>query len=54
MSASAQYNPALGDRRTLATREYFASFGIPAERLKVISYGKERPARNGRDENCRQ
>jgi peptidoglycan-associated lipoprotein len=54
-----EYNLALGERRARAAMEYLASKGIATARLKVISYGKERPvctektpacwARNRRD-----
>jgi peptidoglycan-associated lipoprotein len=40
---SAEYNLALGDRRALAARTYLISLGIPADRLRTISYGKEFP-----------
>lgn len=40
---TAEYNLALGERRAVAVRTYLVSLGIPAERLKVISYGKEFP-----------
>jgi len=40
---TAEYNLALGERRAVAVRAYLVSLGIPAERLKVISYGKEFP-----------
>lgn len=38
-----EYNLALGARRAEAAREYLVSKGIAASRLKVLSYGKERP-----------
>lgn len=38
-----EYNLALGERRALITRDYLINFGISANRLTVISYGKERP-----------
>jgi peptidoglycan-associated lipoprotein len=40
---TAEYNLALGERRAVAVRTYLVSLGIPADRLKVISYGKEFP-----------
>ena len=40
---TAEYNLALGERRAVAARTYLVSLGIPVERLKVISYGKEFP-----------
>lgn len=38
-----EYNLALGARRANAAREYLISRGIAANRLKTVSYGKERP-----------
>jgi peptidoglycan-associated lipoprotein len=40
---TAEYNLALGERRALAARSYLISLGIPADRLRTISYGKEFP-----------
>lgn len=40
---SAEYNLGLGDRRCQAAREFLAQVGVPADRLKTVSYGKERP-----------
>jgi peptidoglycan-associated lipoprotein len=45
-----EYNLALGERRALAARTYLVSLGIPADRVKVISYGKEFPFDPGHDE----
>ena len=47
---SDEYNLALGERRARAAMKYLVTMGIPAERLSVISYGKEKPADPGRDE----
>lgn len=44
------YNLALGQRRAEAARNYLISIGIPANRIDVISYGKERPEAVGSDE----
>ncbi len=44
------YNLALGQRRADAARNYLVSAGIPASRIDVISYGKERPEAVGSDE----
>lgn len=38
-----EYNLALGERRAAAAMSYLVSLGIPASRLKTISYGKEFP-----------
>ena len=40
---TAEYNLALGERRALTARDYLVSLGIPATRLKIVSYGKEFP-----------
>lgn len=38
-----EYNLALGERRANAVKNYLVKQGIPAKRIKTISYGKERP-----------
>jgi peptidoglycan-associated lipoprotein len=38
-----EYNIALGARRAAAARDYLTSKGISANRIRTISYGKERP-----------
>jgi len=38
-----EYNLALGQRRANADQEYLAAHGINAARIRVISYGKDRP-----------
>lgn len=38
-----EYNLALGERRANAAKKYLVSLGVEAERIKTISYGKERP-----------
>ena len=47
---TAEYNLALGERRAVAARAYLISLGIPADRLKTVSYGKEFPFDPGHDE----
>jgi peptidoglycan-associated lipoprotein len=47
-----EYNIALGARRAAATRDYLASQGVPAQRIKTISYGKERPVAVCDDISC--
>ena len=39
---SAEYNLALGENRANAARTALVSAGVPASRLRVISYGKEK------------
>ena len=46
------YNLALGARRADAARSYLISRGVAGGRLKVVSYGKERPAEVCSDEAC--
>ena len=47
---SAEYNLALGERRAVAARTYLMSLGIPADRLRTVSYGKEFPFDPGHDD----
>jgi len=47
-----EYNIALGDRRANSAMEYLVSLGINANRIKTISYGKERPAVLGSNERA--
>ena len=47
-----EYNLALGARRANAAREYLLSRGIAASRLRVVSYGKERPIEICSNEAC--
>jgi len=51
---SAEYNLALGDRRASAARDFLVQLGVPADRLKTISYGKERPQCTEENEACWQ
>ncbi len=47
---SREYNIALGERRGNAVQQVFVVFGIPPSRIKVVSYGEERPAAPGQNE----
>lgn len=47
-----EYNIALGARRAQAVRDYLISRGIPATRMRTISYGKERPVAVCNDISC--
>jgi peptidoglycan-associated lipoprotein len=38
-----EYNLALGERRANAAKNYLVGLGIPASRIRTVSYGKERP-----------
>jgi peptidoglycan-associated lipoprotein len=45
-----QYNLALGDRRANTAKDYLATLGVNAGRMRTVSYGEERPADEGHDE----
>ena len=47
-----EYNFALGARRAEVTKDYLVARGIPASRIKTISYGKERPVAVCNDISC--
>ncbi len=47
-----EYNLALGDRRANAAKNYLVSKGVDASRISTISYGKERPAVEGSNEEA--
>jgi peptidoglycan-associated lipoprotein len=51
---SAEYNLALGDRRATAAKDFLVQLGVPADHLKTISYGKERPQCTEASEACWQ
>jgi peptidoglycan-associated lipoprotein len=47
-----EYNIALGARRAQTVREYLASRGVNPQRMRTISYGKERPVAVCNDISC--
>ena len=49
---SVEYNLALGERRAKAAQEYLVSLGVPADRLKTVSLGKEVPLCQESTEEC--
>jgi peptidoglycan-associated lipoprotein len=51
---SAEYNLGLGDRRASAAKDFLVQLGVSADRLKTISYGKERPQCSESSESCWQ
>jgi peptidoglycan-associated lipoprotein len=51
---SAEYNLGLADRRATAAKEFLVQLGVPADRLRPVSYGKERPQCTESDESCWQ
>jgi peptidoglycan-associated lipoprotein len=51
---SEEYNLALGDARAKQAKEYLAGMGVPADQLKILSLGKDRPICLDHDEACWQ
>ena len=47
-----EYNLALGERRAKATMNYLVGQGVQANRVTIISYGKERPTCTEHSETC--
>ena len=47
-----EYNLALGDRRATAVRDYMLAKGLNSARIRTVSYGKERPAVSGSNEDA--
>lgn len=45
-----EYNLALGERRANSIKNYLIALGINPNRIKTLSYGKERPAVAGSNE----
>jgi peptidoglycan-associated lipoprotein len=51
---STEYNLALGDNRASAVRSALLSAGLAADRIRTISYGKEKPSCSEQNEECWQ
>jgi peptidoglycan-associated lipoprotein len=51
---SAEYNLALGERRATAVRDYLVNLGIGADRVQIVSKGKEAPVCSEEAESCWQ
>lgn len=49
---SAEYNIGLGDRRAASVRDALGSMGIANDKMKTVSYGKERPVCTDASEDC--
>jgi peptidoglycan-associated lipoprotein len=49
-----EYNLGLGERRANAVKAYLVSLGVPAERVNIVSKGKESPFCSTSDETCWQ
>lgn len=47
---SSEYNMALGERRAKAVRDALVVSGVPTSRIRVVSFGEEKPAAEGHDE----
>ena len=45
-----EYNLALGERRANSAKDYLVALGVSADRIRTISYGKERPVALGSNE----
>lgn len=45
-----EYNLALGERRANSVKDYLVALGVAADRIRTISYGKERPVALGSNE----
>ena len=48
------YNLILGKKRAEAAREYLVNLGVQSHRIKIVSYGKERPFCRNNNEDCFQ
>lgn len=46
-----EYNIALGEKRAFSVKKYLKQLGVPEARMKIVSYGKERPAFFGNSED---
>ena len=51
---TAEYNLALGERRASAVRDYLVTLGIGADRVQIVSKGKESPFCTEENETCWQ
>lgn len=51
---SAEYNLGLADRRATSARDFLVQLGVPTDRLRTVSYGKERPVCTESNESCWQ
>ena len=51
---TSEYNQALGERRAAAVRDYLTNRGIPAGRLRTVTFGEERPMHDNAREETRR
>lgn len=47
-----EYNRALGERRALALREYLVNLGVGADRIRTLSWGKDKPIDPGHNDDA--
>jgi len=47
-----EYNIALGERRAQSVVSFLVNAGVPADMVKAVSYGEEKPAVMGSDESA--
>ena len=50
---TSEYNLALGDRRARASKDYLVALGIGEKRIRIITYGEERPESSEDSQNRR-
>ena len=51
---SAEYNLGLGDRRSTTAKDFLVQLGVPTDKIRTISYGKDRPVCTEANETCYQ
>jgi peptidoglycan-associated lipoprotein len=51
---TAEYTLALGERRARAVRDYLVSKGVNTDRMRIVSYGEERPKYDNSREETRR
>lgn len=49
---SREYNIGLGERRATSVLREFVAYGVPANRVRIVSYGEENPAVTGYNEDA--
>jgi peptidoglycan-associated lipoprotein len=47
-----EYNLALGERRAIGVRQFMSLLGAAGQQLRTVSYGEERPAARGNNEEA--
>jgi len=49
---SEEYNFALGERRANSVKSYLTDLGVPASKIRTVSYGETNPAAEGNNESA--